>query len=144
MGSTQVRVWVSLHTHAIWWCLVDSVYAEIDVQLVGLVKTLIDPENIMTDAAAVVSHVTITWLSHDAFITAFLRLTLANCGEIIIHETFLQALNASTDGSTYGTDRFWASQQRYKKKSQFNCFRLLYSRKIWLEIKIGSVDGHSS
>ena len=40
--------------------LVDCVYAEIDVQLVGLVKTLIDPENIMTDAAAVVSHMTIT------------------------------------------------------------------------------------
>ena len=40
--------------------LVDCVCAEIDVQLVGLVKTLIDPDNIMTDAAAVVSHMTIT------------------------------------------------------------------------------------
>ena len=36
------------------------VFTEIDVQLVGLIKTLIDPENIMTDAAAVVSHMTIT------------------------------------------------------------------------------------
>ena len=40
--------------------LVDCVLAEIDVQLVGLIKTLIDPENIMTEAAAVVSHMTIT------------------------------------------------------------------------------------
>ncbi len=29
-------------------------YSEIDVQLVGLVKTLIDPENIMTETAAAV------------------------------------------------------------------------------------------
>ena len=36
------------------------VCVEIDVQLVGLIKTLIDPENIMTDAAAVVSHVVVT------------------------------------------------------------------------------------
>ena len=40
--------------------IMHSLFTEIDVQLVGLVKTLIDPENIMTDAAAVVSHMTIT------------------------------------------------------------------------------------
>ena len=40
---------------------------------------------------------------------------IANCGEIVIYETLLQALNAPTDGSIDGTDSYRASQQRYKK-----------------------------
>ena len=44
-------------------CIILSVVStitEIDVQLVGLIKTLIDPENIMTEAPATVSHMIIT------------------------------------------------------------------------------------
>ena len=82
--------------------------AEIDVQLVGLIKTLIDPENIMTEAAGVVSHMTITWHIHHCL----LIYDVANCGEVIVYEALLQTLHAPTDGSTHGSDRFRASQQR--------------------------------
>lgn len=40
--------------------ILSCVMTDIDVQLVGLIKTLIDPENIMTEPPAVVSHMTIT------------------------------------------------------------------------------------
>ena len=48
----------------------------------------------------------------------------ANSGEVVIHEALLQALDAPPDGSSYGTDCYRASQQRWAGTKEGQSLRL--------------------
>ena len=90
------------HVRVYTYSLSFSLSLGIDVQLVVLIKTLIDPENIMTDPTAV-SYLLLL-LIYILTLSLSLSLSLAYSREDHFPQLFLQTLHASFDGSTHVTD----------------------------------------